>query len=144
MCGENEKQLVFVVFFSPVIYRLSVKFYLHAVLATCLFSTWYVIHYIYIYICLTVSTYHIAHCSLPFLIQLLMGVFARVNAVSLAEDIPLNEVKWAEQNYSPKLVDDAYIMMSNNCFIAAGIYLIVLAFAGVQYYVNKRSSPPVL
>ncbi|TPP61017.1 Ribonuclease kappa-A [Fasciola gigantica] len=77
------------------------------------------------------------------LMLLLMGVFARVNAVSLAEDIPLNQAEWAKQNYSPQLVDDAYVMMSNNCFIAAGIYVIVLGFAGVQYYVNKRASPLV-
>lgn len=67
-----------------------------------------------------------------------MGVFARVNAVNLVEDIPLNEEEWKKKGYAGHLVDDAYAMLSTNCFIATGIYAVILMFAGFQLYVNQR------
>ncbi|CAI2724647.1 unnamed protein product [Schistosoma spindalis] len=75
-----------------------------------------------------------------FLFKLLMGVFARVNAVAFSEDIPLNETAWAASGYAPLHVEEAYVMVSNNCFIAAGIYVVLLIFSGVQYYFNKRAN----
>ncbi|CAH8455413.1 unnamed protein product [Schistosoma turkestanicum] len=74
------------------------------------------------------------------LMLLLMGVFARVNAVAFSEDIPLNETAWAASGYAPLHVEEAYVMVSNNCFIAAGIYVVLLIFSGVQYYFNKRAN----
>ncbi|CAH8459527.1 unnamed protein product [Schistosoma guineensis] len=71
---------------------------------------------------------------------LLMGVFARVNSVAFSEDIPLNETAWAASGYAPLHVEEAYVMVSNNCFIAAGIYVVLLIFSGVQYYFNKRAN----
>ncbi|CAH8458001.1 unnamed protein product [Schistosoma bovis] len=74
------------------------------------------------------------------LMLLLMGVFARVNSVAFSEDIPLNETAWAASGYAPLHVEEAYVMVSNNCFIAAGIYVVLLIFSGVQYYFNKRAN----
>ncbi|KAA3678897.1 uncharacterized protein DEA37_0001480, partial [Paragonimus westermani] len=72
--------------------------------------------------------------------KLLMGIFARVNAVSFAEDIPLDEADWAERGYPAQALDDAYILLSNNCFIAAGIYGLIMIICGVQFYFHKRAS----
>lgn len=69
-----------------------------------------------------------------------MGVFTRVNSVAFVEDIPLNETAWKNNNYAPKDVENAYVLVSNNCFIAAAIYLAVLIFSAIQLYFNKRTS----
>ncbi|KAF8560581.1 Salivary secreted ribonuclease [Paragonimus westermani] len=74
------------------------------------------------------------------LMLLLMGIFARVNAVSFAEDIPLDETDWAKRGYPAQALDDAYILLSNNCFIAAGIYGFIMIICGVQFYFHKRAS----
>ncbi|CAL8107321.1 unnamed protein product [Calicophoron daubneyi] len=66
----------------------------------------------------------------------LMGVFARVDAVSFAEDIPLPSNLTDPGNHD---VDEAYVMLSTNCFIAAGIYALILVFAVIQLYYNKRA-----
>ncbi|OON22418.1 hypothetical protein X801_01683 [Opisthorchis viverrini] len=71
-------------------------------------------------------------------IKLLLGVFARVNAVALSEDIPLDEAAWIKDGYPGQALDEAYVMMSNNCFIAAGIYGVIVVLAGVQFYFAKR------
>ena len=69
-----------------------------------------------------------------------LGVFARVNSVALSEDIPMNEEEWHKGGFKPKYITQQYGVMSNNCFIGAGIYVLVLIFAGIQYHLNMRSS----
>ncbi|XP_050315739.1 ribonuclease kappa [Anthonomus grandis grandis] len=74
------------------------------------------------------------------IIQLaLMGIFYYVEAVALAEDVP--EVS------SYKNLQDFYSQMSNgyqqnayNCWIAALLYLITMAFSAHQFWLNNRSS----
>jgi len=74
------------------------------------------------------------------IIQLaLMGIFYYIEAVALAEDVP--EV----EEY--KSLDDFYTQMSHgyqqnafNCWIAALLYLITLAFSAHQFWLNNRSS----
>lgn len=71
-------------------------------------------------------------------IQVLMGVLMRVNAVAFVEDIPINMTEWEQTKYSPAYIDEKFAMVSTNCFIAAGIYLLVLIFAAVQLHLNTR------
>ncbi|PAA84788.1 hypothetical protein BOX15_Mlig005191g1 [Macrostomum lignano] len=71
---------------------------------------------------------------------LLLGIFARVNAVALAEDIYFDQAKWASSGYSYQYIDDRYKQLSNNCFIAAGIYVLLLVFSGIQYRLNMVNS----
>ncbi|VDP98936.1 unnamed protein product [Trichobilharzia regenti] len=52
----------------------------------------------------------------------------------------MNETAWAASGYAPLHVEEAYVLVSNNCFIAAGIYVVLLVFSGVQYYFNKRAN----
>ncbi|KAM3173910.1 hypothetical protein ACTXT7_011638 [Hymenolepis weldensis] len=68
----------------------------------------------------------------------LMGVLMRVNAVAFVEDIPINMTEWEQTKYSPAYIDEKFAMVSTNCFIAAGIYLLVLIFAAVQLHLNTR------
>lgn len=67
-----------------------------------------------------------------------MGVFTRVNAVAFVEDIPISMVEWEKANFAPAYIDEKFAMVSTNCFIAAGLYLIVLIFAAVQFHLNAR------
>ncbi|XP_791712.1 ribonuclease kappa [Strongylocentrotus purpuratus] len=63
---------------------------------------------------------------------LLMGVFFRINALAFIEDVNLKE------DFDQDDLDAAYTSVSNNCFIAAGIYLLFAGFSIYQYSVNKR------
>lgn len=63
---------------------------------------------------------------------LLMGVFFRINALAFIEDIPL------EEEFTQEDLDASYISVSNNCFIAAGLYVLFAGFSIYQYQVNKR------
>lgn len=69
-----------------------------------------------------------------------MGVLTRVNAVAFVEDIPINMTEWAEKKYAQEYIDEKFAMVSTNCFIAAGIYLLLLVFSAVQLHFNTRHS----
>jgi len=71
---------------------------------------------------------------------LLLGVFYRVHAAALAEDLPIDEEKWAEQGYDMKYIYDLYAQNSTNCFIAGALYVAVTLFSFVQYKLNARAN----
>ncbi|XP_038053034.1 ribonuclease kappa-B-like [Patiria miniata] len=64
----------------------------------------------------------------------LMGVFFRVNSVALLEDLPLDTNKTLTRTE----LEDAYTEVSNNCFIAAGVYVLWLVFSVWQMRVNNK------
>ncbi|KAL5109264.1 Ribonuclease kappa [Taenia crassiceps] len=68
----------------------------------------------------------------------LMGVFTRVNAVAFVDDIPINMKEWEDAKFAPSYIDEKFAMVSTNCFIAAGLYLLVLVFASIQFHLNIR------
>ncbi|XP_072163099.1 ribonuclease kappa-like [Diadema setosum] len=63
----------------------------------------------------------------------LMGVFFRINALAFVEDISLPDVA----ELTKEDLEHSYTQVSNNCFIAAGIYVLFAAFSIYQYKVNK-------
>jgi ribonuclease kappa len=65
---------------------------------------------------------------------LLLGVFFRVNAVALLEDVPHT----ANVNLTRANLEEAYTEVSNNCFIAAGLYVLFLVFSVWQLRVNNK------
>ncbi|CAG9862643.1 unnamed protein product [Phyllotreta striolata] len=74
------------------------------------------------------------------IIQLtLMGIFYYIGAVALAEDIP--EVKFTgDLNQFYTDVNKGFQQNAYNCWIAALLYLITLAFSAHQFWANNRSS----
>ncbi|XP_033638857.1 ribonuclease kappa-like [Asterias rubens] len=66
---------------------------------------------------------------------LLLGVFFRVNSIALVEDLPLPE---SPANLTQATLEAAYTDVSNNCFIAAGFYVLWLAFSVWQLRVNNK------
>ncbi|CDS43222.1 ribonuclease kappa [Echinococcus multilocularis] len=62
----------------------------------------------------------------------LMGVFTRVNAVAFVDDIPIDMKEWESTKFAPSYIDEKFAMVSTNCFIAAGLYLLVLVFASLN------------
>ncbi|KAF2894800.1 hypothetical protein ILUMI_11373 [Ignelater luminosus] len=68
-----------------------------------------------------------------------MGIFYYFHSVALAEDLPgLNKEMSPEEFYLE--VDKGYMQNAYNCWIAACLYIITLAFSGHQFWVNSRSS----
>ncbi|KAL3316903.1 hypothetical protein Ciccas_004448 [Cichlidogyrus casuarinus] len=65
----------------------------------------------------------------------LVGIFARVNAVALVEDLPIDEEHPLSRNY----LDEKYNQLSTNCFIAGGMYIAVIIFGALQYHLNTRA-----
>ncbi|XP_064634996.1 ribonuclease kappa-like [Lineus longissimus] len=75
------------------------------------------------------------------IIQLaLMGVFLRVHAVAFAEDLPINDAEWEASKWNMDYVYKKYDAASNNCFVAAGVYVCILVFSGIQYRLNTRQN----
>nr|CAH7742226.1 unnamed protein product [Callosobruchus chinensis] len=72
----------------------------------------------------------------------LMGVFYYIGAVALAEDIPevefSGDIKDLNQFYAK--MDSGFQQNALNCWIAALLYLITLAFSAHQFWANNRSS----
>ncbi|XP_055374176.1 ribonuclease kappa-B-like [Condylostylus longicornis] len=78
------------------------------------------------------------------IIQLtLMGVFFYIRSVALLEDIGLpEEIEKIFDNDIEKVykrADELYEQNALNCWIAAGFYVLLLAFSGHQMYSNIRS-----
>ena len=78
------------------------------------------------------------------IIQLsLMGVFYYIGSVALFEDIPgleTEEEKLHSLDEFYKKAEEGYVQNAYNCWIAACLYIITLAFSGHQFWVNSRSS----
>ncbi|KAJ8957664.1 hypothetical protein NQ318_017556 [Aromia moschata] len=69
----------------------------------------------------------------------LMGVFYYIGAVALAEDIPEPDTSLPLTEFYAEL-DKGYQQNAYNCWIAALLYLITLAFSAHQFWANNRSS----
>ena len=69
-----------------------------------------------------------------------MGVFFQIHSPALFEDIPLEEKKWAGQNYSLTYLHEQYEVSALNCFIAAGLYVLSFIFSFVQFRMNSRQN----
>ncbi|KAK5647468.1 hypothetical protein RI129_002360 [Pyrocoelia pectoralis] len=77
------------------------------------------------------------------IIQLsLMGIFYYIRSVALFEDLPgleeEDKLHSIEKFYAD--ADKGYLQNAYNCWIAACLYIITLAFSGHQFWVNSRSS----
>jgi ribonuclease kappa len=70
----------------------------------------------------------------------LLGVFFKIRAPALAEDLPINEEEWAKNNYTYNYIVELYDQNAVNCWIAAGIYVVTFVLSVVMFKVNQRSS----
>ena len=73
------------------------------------------------------------------LLQAFLGLFFRVHALALLEDLPINQVEWEKDEYRYDYIDKLYNQASTNCFIAAALYVGVFAFSFIMWRVNKRA-----
>ncbi|EFA09039.1 Ribonuclease kappa-like Protein [Tribolium castaneum] len=75
------------------------------------------------------------------IIQLgLMGVFFYIHSLAFADDLPaeFDEKKDTIETFYDK-VDTAYTQVAYNVWIAAGLYVIVLAISVQQFRANMRN-----
>lgn len=68
----------------------------------------------------------------------LLGVFFRIRAVGLFEDLPFDEETWKDQGFKYDYIEKLYTDTSTNCFIATGIYGGLFIFSLIMWNVNKR------
>nr|XP_039331904.1 ribonuclease kappa isoform X3 [Saimiri boliviensis boliviensis] len=79
--------------------------------------------------CLNSTTY-----PLP-LFQIMLGIFFNVHSAVLIEDVPFTEKDFEN---GPQNIYNLYEQVSYNCFIAAGLYLLLGGFSFCQVRLNKR------
>ncbi|XP_067828238.1 LOW QUALITY PROTEIN: ribonuclease kappa-A [Heptranchias perlo] len=67
----------------------------------------------------------------------LLGIFFNVHSAVLIEDIPFTEEDFEDKD-APQRIYRLYEQVSYNCFIAAGIYIVLGGFSFCQIRLNKR------
>lgn len=65
----------------------------------------------------------------------LLGIFFNVHSAVLIEDVPTTEEDFAD---GTKKIYGLYEQVSYNCFIAAGLYVLLGGFSFCQVRLNKR------
>jgi len=68
----------------------------------------------------------------------LLGIFFKTHSAVLIEDVPLTEGDMNDDKNPPSTVYGLFDQVSYNCFIAAGVYVVVGAFSFCQIKLNKR------
>ncbi|XP_071392150.1 ribonuclease kappa-A-like [Centroberyx affinis] len=68
----------------------------------------------------------------------MLGIFFQTHSAVLIEDVPLSEGDFHEDKNPPQSIYNLYNKVGYNCFIAAGIYVLVGAFSFCQVKLNKR------
>ena len=81
-----------------------------------------------------------AHVCVCMKLQGLLGIFFKVRAPALAEDIPINNDEWARRNYSYSYIVELYDQNAINCWIATGLYCITFVVSVVMFKINQRSN----
>uniref|UniRef100_A0A8C9ANI5 Arachidonate 12-lipoxygenase, 12S type n=1 Tax=Prolemur simus TaxID=1328070 RepID=A0A8C9ANI5_PROSS len=67
--------------------------------------------------------------------QIMLGIFFNVHSAVLIEDVPFTEKDFEN---GPQNIYNLYEQVSYNCFIAAGLYLLLGGFSFCQVRLNKR------
>lgn len=70
----------------------------------------------------------------------IMGALFHVRSVNLVEDVSVSEEDFA---LHPELVDSAYKQQAYNCWVCAGIYVLLLALSAQQMWLNIKPKPYV-
>uniref|UniRef100_A0A8C9A8T6 Arachidonate 12-lipoxygenase, 12S type n=1 Tax=Prolemur simus TaxID=1328070 RepID=A0A8C9A8T6_PROSS len=66
---------------------------------------------------------------------IMLGIFFNVHSAVLIEDVPFTEKDFEN---GPQNIYNLYEQVSYNCFIAAGLYLLLGGFSFCQVRLNKR------
>ncbi|XP_041034643.1 ribonuclease kappa-A [Cetorhinus maximus] len=67
----------------------------------------------------------------------LLGIFFNIHSAVLIEDVPFTEADFKDTK-PPERIHRLYEQVSYNCFIAAGIYIVLGGFSFCQIRLNKR------
>ncbi|XP_038182418.1 ribonuclease kappa isoform X1 [Arvicola amphibius] len=67
---------------------------------------------------------------------IMLGIFFNVHSAVLIEDVPFTEKDFDRDG--PQKIYSLYEQVSYNCFIAAGLYLLLGGFSFCQVRLNKR------
>ncbi|XP_060791866.1 ribonuclease kappa-A [Neoarius graeffei] len=70
----------------------------------------------------------------------MLGIFFSVHSAVLIEDVPLNEQDHQDTSRTLQSVYAVYDQVGYNCFIAAGIYVVIGFVSFVQVRMNKRNN----
>ncbi|KAK6184080.1 hypothetical protein SNE40_002198 [Patella caerulea] len=67
-----------------------------------------------------------------------LGLFFQLRSPTLIEDIPLEE--WAANNHTFEYAKEKYQQTAMNCWIAAGIYVVLFFISFIQQRMHSRAS----
>lgn len=70
----------------------------------------------------------------------LLGVFFWQRSPALFEDANIDEEEWEKEKFSPDYVRQKYEDTAYNCWIAAGLYVVLFIFSFIQQKMNSRGS----
>nr|KAG5699437.1 hypothetical protein BaRGS_016283 [Batillaria attramentaria] len=68
----------------------------------------------------------------------ILGVFFQIRSPALFEDVPLND--WAANNFTHEFAQEKYEQNAINCWVAAGIYVVIFLFSLSQERMNARGN----
>ncbi|KAL4631398.1 ribonuclease kappa-B [Arapaima gigas] len=69
----------------------------------------------------------------------LLGIFFTIHSGVLIEDVPFTEEDMQKDLNSPQAIYTLYNQVGYNCFIAAGIYVLIAGLSLCQVRLNKRN-----
>ncbi|KAG9341630.1 hypothetical protein AGOR_G00076890 [Albula goreensis] len=69
----------------------------------------------------------------------MLGIFFSTHAAVLIEDVPFTEEDMLNDGNPPQTIYGLYNQVGYNCFIAAGIYVVVGMISFCQVRLNKRN-----
>lgn len=78
--------------------------------------------------------------SCGFLAQAILGFFFKIGSPGLFEDIPLSEGDWEKANHTRGFIMEKYETTAINCWVACGIYVVILIFSIIQQRMNSRNN----
>lgn len=70
----------------------------------------------------------------------LMGIFLYTKSVAFVDDLPLEQGNYTTRNELLVEADKYYKQAAYNCWVAACLYIISLALAIHQYFMNRQAS----
>lgn len=70
----------------------------------------------------------------------LMGVFFKVRSPALFEDVGASMSDWEKKNFTLEYIKEKYDDNAINCWLAAGLYVLVFIFSFIQQRKNAQAS----
>ncbi|KAH9496406.1 hypothetical protein Btru_012557 [Bulinus truncatus] len=86
------------------------------------------------------SLYYMLISIWGIIMLVLLGIFFQIRSIALFEDLKMDEKEWENLNFTKSYIQEKYEDNAINCWIAAGIYVLLFAWSFFQYRLNARQN----